>query len=420
MSYKLIKGQFHIFYSDLPRSGPEADGDTLKFKPDHPGQVSGLQSPGGARADFNGRGMVNLRLEGIDALETHFQHAHQNLRWAETARNALLQAAGFGQVAFWEDLPQKVKTVENHPAPGYILARGLDPFGRVIAFVFPGQIDLVDGAQVFMDMAMLEQSINAMLVRQGLVYPAFYSTLPADLRERLAQMTREARNDRMGLWPEAVATVERSATVTGPAALQDLVVWPKLFRRLVGYLGTGFTALDGFDAWLRADPVNRDDFVLLPNREVGNMHDLIEIEGNTLSMRYRTEEIVILPDGTLPPVVVAPPVTALASVVRIVAALVNPAGPEPGRETVTLLNAGPDPIDFSSGWALVDRANTRQMLTGVLGAGEAVRIALRSIHLNNDGDTITLLDDQARQVDQVSYSGREAKKKGWSVVFFCL
>ena len=41
------------------------------------------------------------------------------------------------------------------------------------------------------------------------------------------------------------------------------MIWPKLFRRIVPYLAAGFTDFDGFDAWLRADPVNRDDALFL-------------------------------------------------------------------------------------------------------------------------------------------------------------
>jgi hypothetical protein len=39
----------------------------------------------------------------------------------------------------------------------------------------------------------------------------------------------------------------------------------------VPYLATGATSFDGFDAWLRADPVNRDDALFLLDRlEAGN------------------------------------------------------------------------------------------------------------------------------------------------------
>ncbi len=39
---------------------------------------------------------------------------------------------------------------------------------------------------------------------------------------------------------------------------------------------------------------------------------------------------------------------------RIVAALVNPVGPSPEQESVTLLNASPSPVDLA-GWRLADR-----------------------------------------------------------------
>ena len=48
MPYKLIKGEFHIFYPDQPRQGPEPDGDTVKFKPDDPTLVRGLPRSGSA------------------------------------------------------------------------------------------------------------------------------------------------------------------------------------------------------------------------------------------------------------------------------------------------------------------------------------------------------------------------------------
>src|SRR5215216_2623522 len=94
MSYTLIKGEFHIFYPDIPRQGPEPDGDTVKFRPDNPILVERLERPGGIGPDFNGRNMINLRLEGIDALETHFDDMHQNLELALAARDALLQRLG--------------------------------------------------------------------------------------------------------------------------------------------------------------------------------------------------------------------------------------------------------------------------------------------------------------------------------------
>jgi hypothetical protein len=41
MSYTLLRGSFVIRYPDLPRQGPEPDGDTVKFLPDALGASSG-------------------------------------------------------------------------------------------------------------------------------------------------------------------------------------------------------------------------------------------------------------------------------------------------------------------------------------------------------------------------------------------
>ena len=67
VSYLLLRGEFVVRYPDLPRQGPEPDGDTVKFAPDTPGLVEALPRPSGVSADLNARG-ISVRLEGIDAL----------------------------------------------------------------------------------------------------------------------------------------------------------------------------------------------------------------------------------------------------------------------------------------------------------------------------------------------------------------
>ena len=104
--------------------------------------------------------------------------------------------------------------------------------------------------------------------------------------------------------------------------------------------------------------------------------------------------------------------------IRIVAALVNPTGPAPEAETVTLLNPGADPTDLH-GWGLVDRNGQRFDLTDlVISPGEATRIKLGApIQLGNGGGTITLLDADGLKVDGVAYTGDEVAVEGRSVVF---
>ncbi|ONH58601.1 hypothetical protein CcI49_20420 [Frankia sp. CcI49] len=91
--------------------------------------------------------------------------------------------------------------------------------------------------------------------------------------------------------------------------------------------------------------------------------------------------------------------------IRIIAALVNPLGPAPEAETVTLLNTTAEPVDLA-GWSLLDRASHRARLTGpVLPAGDAVRIPVPApVALGNSGGTITLVNADGLKVDGVAYT----------------
>ena len=104
-------------------------------------------------------------------------------------------------------------------------------------------------------------------------------------------------------------------------------------------------------------------------------------------------------------------------VVRIVAALVNPKGGAPERETVTILNASADSIDLA-GWQIADRLKNKAQLSGALGAGAAKVVSLpQTVQLGNKGGIITLLNSQGLKVDGVSYTEEDAKREGWTVVF---
>ena len=103
---------------------------------------------------------------------------------------------------------------------------------------------------------------------------------------------------------------------------------------------------------------------------------------------------------------------------RIVAALVNPRGPAPEAETVTLLNAGPAEIALA-GWSIVDGQKRRLVLDGAaLQPGETVRIALAPpVQLSNRGGLISLLDPAGLKADGVAYTKDQAEAEGWSLVF---
>lgn len=125
-------------------------------------------------------------------------------------------------------------------------------------------------------------------------------------------------------------------------------------------------------------------------------------------------------DRTGDPLAGAPPRPRRAGeeLVRVVAALVNPVGPAPEPETVTLLNASPHPVDLT-GWRLADRLTHTCPAPAVeLAPGATVVVGLTNgVQLGNRGGAITLLDRQGIKVHGVAYTEAQARQEGWTVVF---
>lgn len=102
--------------------------------------------------------------------------------------------------------------------------------------------------------------------------------------------------------------------------------------------------------------------------------------------------------------------------VRIIAALVNPAGTE--ERSVSILNSTPESVSLN-GWRLADRNKMKIDLTGTLNPGETMRIPITGgdFTLPENGGIITLLDNRDLKVDGVSYTEEDASRKGWTIVF---
>ncbi len=107
------------------------------------------------------------------------------------------------------------------------------------------------------------------------------------------------------------------------------------------------------------------------------------------------------------------------AVVKILAALVNPLGDDPGKESVTLINVSPDVVDLN-GWALADKQKRKFRLQGIrLKAGSVVTVTLSGAdaQLSNEGGIITLLNDQGIKIHGVAYTKVQAQRQGWTIVF---
>jgi hypothetical protein len=288
MPYFLIKGEFHLFYQGKRHVGSQPDGDSVWFKPKNP---RNLKDIGGRQAEVNAGGFVQLRFEGIDALELHFRGAHQERQWAARARDFTLNQLGFSSVEYSGEKMLSIKTASPHPRVGYILTRAIDPYGRPVSFVYAGASNHKDGKQVFLDVKALNKSINAKLAEVGNAFPAFYTGLPTDLRSRINALARSAR--KRGFWPDDRTL--KPTTIADLAKLEELVLWPKLFRRLVTYFKDGNKGVAKFEEWLRADKDRDDVLWIVPKSELGNLHDVIHLAGEKLSLRYSPKDLIVVP-----------------------------------------------------------------------------------------------------------------------------
>ncbi|MFI9508310.1 hypothetical protein [Nocardia sp. NPDC052566] len=298
--YTMIKGHFYLFYPDLPAQGPEPDGDTVTFLPDNDDLVWALRRFSGTPPDRRHLGAYNIRFEGIDALETHYLGRHQNAEFAYAARDAMLARLGFTGVVFEPNLPNKVKSAAVHPLRGVVYANGIESNGRILGLVPPAGTEPAaeeDGSAVFIDTEALAGTVNAGLIADGLAYAELYGTMPIDLVDRCAAAVKSARAASAGFWPHESFGVGKAAKITSLTDLPALVCFPKMYRRLVSYfLADPGRDLSGFDAWVRADVIRRDDVVGLPTRERGNLHDVYSVDGDEISLRFLPEDLLFEPD----------------------------------------------------------------------------------------------------------------------------
>jgi endonuclease YncB( thermonuclease family) len=293
--YTLVKGQITIRNATLPKQGPQPDGDTVTFIPDSVDLVRSLKLFSGTPADIR-NGHINVRYEGIDALETHFRALHQDLRFARAARERNLAQLGFKNVKFFADAPNVIESVTRNPLPAHVIANGIEANGRLLGLVYAGRNSKADGSKLFVDEALLNKSVNADLVREGLAYVEPYDTMPMALVKQLRSLVQRSRANRRGLFAHESITTKKAALLRNLDDLQLLVMWPKLFRRMAVYFGEGNVGLAGFDTWVRANPKDRDDTLRLPDGEKGNMHDTYSITGDRLRLHFRPEDLLVQPD----------------------------------------------------------------------------------------------------------------------------
>ena len=240
MPYRVLKGELAV-------TGKSPDGDTVAFFIDKESIGDWVYpKPGGGRfPKFNKSFHANVRFEAIDALELHFTpkfvwpviNSHQPLELARAARNRMLSLCGFDLEQVEIDENEKLTDRADQRIPAVVAYNGIDPFGRLIGFVFhPDDAPPLSNDskhEQYLEVEQVLKSINATLLAEGYAVPTFYSGLYPPIRNALAQLAIDARNATppLGVWKDYVSEIvlPRKPDI---CAIEEIVLMPKVYRRL--------------------------------------------------------------------------------------------------------------------------------------------------------------------------------------------
>lgn len=243
-------------------------------------------------------GGITLRLDGVDALETHYLATgglgvlRQPAPWPDRSAEALLAFLGFENVRRHSD--ERIFAARPLATRGAIALRRVDKYGRAVAFAFRGQCHLALPARLALTPEVIRSSANWHQLRQGHAYPIFYQDMPTELMALCSEAARAAQAGGLGFWP-LDRTHDGFALTSLDALRQEALLLPKLFRRLVDHVGGngGHLSLATFRALLET----RVGTVWLWRRQCSvAFADLVEIEGPLLRLLVAPDEIAFAED----------------------------------------------------------------------------------------------------------------------------
>lgn len=275
--YKVVAGTFHV-------KGFQPDGDSIRFQANKPGNWDFFQWE---TAAVKAAKKKQLRVESIDALETHYEGYHQPRPFAIAALESLLEMLNIKSVTYSLSVTQVVDADDGKA--GFIASASTDRFGRPVSYVFPKNAKLTDGAVMDSAALPIEDSLNFQLAREGLVYPTFYTTTDRIFAEKIRAVVARARKTRRGIW-----SIDKTSdfTLLDMRVLQeDILIMPKLFRRLVGFFDnySDFSKLEEYMA------KQRDNLVLWDGTKKKSLNDLMKITGRRMQMKTPVEDILFSP-----------------------------------------------------------------------------------------------------------------------------
>jgi endonuclease YncB( thermonuclease family) len=279
--------------------GDEPDGNSIRFRADDQNlwrRIEERRRPVRLAPD----GTARLRLEGADAPEARFGGTPQPLGAA--VAGALLARLGFKNVEYAAPASNRVVAATPATVRAVILTRMVEATGRPVSYLLlDGGVGALpgDGSTVTLDQALLERTVNAWLLRQGLVYLLLYGSTPPRQRAWLQAMATAARAAAAGVWMQDVTEVFK---LDGPASIGPggQLVHPKLFRRAVDHLHD--VDHHGFDGslvdWLLAHsgpgPGDENDQVSVAGADPIRLSELLRHEGEKVTLSADLLDLVFV------------------------------------------------------------------------------------------------------------------------------
>ena len=259
MAFFIIKGVFN------PDNGVP-DGDSVRFLADDDSLFDRIEG----RVDFKSEGEVQLRYEGVDALEKAAIKPFSSD--ATKINKELLGGAENGQI-------------------GYILSSHTDSNGRPVCFVFAGEAAELDGAEIMLKAELLRQSVNYQLLAAGVVYPLFYETLYKELRDEMVEAVNKARAAKLGIWKEDAST--KGFIIKPPVNLPKLPpIFPKIWRRLDTFYSRQSNKDKTAKQFLESLAQGSDRLFTIPDQRWIKLSTALEVNGDTIKFKYKPEEMI--------------------------------------------------------------------------------------------------------------------------------
>ena len=275
--YKVIKGIYHV-------KGYSPDGDSIRFEADDPSNWDFLDWGSAYKKKQRKK---QLRIEAIDALETHYYGASQPKSFAVGALERMLGLLNISDVQYSLRVTRIVGAKDQ--TPGFIAAAGLDGYDRPICFAFSETDDLVDSTEINADELPFEKSINYQLAHAGLVYPTFYVGLDMGIVEKFRGVVSEARADSRGVW--AIDRTHGFTLWNTRTVQEDVIILPKLFRRFVSFFDRR-SQYEEFPAYLKS---NKDPVQLVTDGTKSSLAELLDQDGRYYGLTVKPEDIIFIP-----------------------------------------------------------------------------------------------------------------------------